>query len=208
MKDFQFHAAGKTVRFSADVTADTAQWFEQILTEQDKAFGIIGDKKLIQILALHFCFSKESDGWRVLAADYAGDPSRNAVSDLTLALQLLGQQQYVLQKTGLAPQDAVSLLDTVLIRRSALLTQDVYLMKQELKEKTDSGLYLGALSNRGSTADPEDYTAMPLFRLLMTHPAVLSAVCLPAGSIAVIRNNAVAGICGPDGTEVFRRPGD
>lgn len=204
MKEYQFDAAGKTVRFSADVTDDTAEFFEQIIREQEQAYGIISDKKLIQILALFFRISKEGAGYRVLAADYAGDPEKNAVSDLTLSLELLGQQMYLLQKTGLEPQDAVSLLDTVLIRRTALMTQDVYLMKQEPKEKTDSGLYLGALGDRGGSQNPEDYTAMQLFRLLPTHPAVLSAVCLPVGSIAVIRNNAVEGVCDASGREVFR----
>ncbi|MBQ3940321.1 MAG: hypothetical protein II723_04335 [Oscillospiraceae bacterium] len=204
MKDYQFAASGKTVHFSADASKDTAELFRQLMTDQERRYRIITDGKRIQILSLFFIVRAEGRDFRIFAPDYAGNPAEDMISDLTLSLQLLGKQLFIMQKTGLSPQDSVSVLDTVLVRRSALQSPDVYLMKQEKKEKADSGLYLGSVSDRTKTGNPEDYTVMQIYQLLHTHPTALAAVCLPVGSIAVIRNNEIAGICDPSGKEVFR----
>ena len=204
MKDYQFQAGSKTVRFTADITADAAKFFEELLTDQERKYGIVADGKRIQILSLFFILSAEKGGFRVFAPDYAGNPAEDMISDLMLSIQILGQQLFIMQKTGLAPQDTVSLLDTAVVRRTVQTSPDVYLMKQERKKNHDSGLYLGSLSDHGRSDNPDDYTVLPLYSLLKSHPAALAAVGLPVGAIAVIRQNEIAGICDPDGKEVFR----
>ena len=112
-------------------------------------------------------------------------------------------QLLITKKTGLISDEAISFQDTILVKKTALTSNNLYFEKQVKKQDNDSGWYMGNLDDKDKSNNPEDYTTIKLYELLKICPMGISILNLPVGAMAIIKNNEIVGICDSNNKEVY-----
>lgn len=203
MKKAEMNINGKKIIFYHNTDEDIAGLFQEALCKEDETYKIIDDNKIIQIGFTYFKIKKINDEYRIFAVDYTKNPFADFTDDLTLALNIMKNQLCITKKTGMISAKTISFQDTILAKKTALKSENVYFEKQDEKTNNDSGWYLGSLDDSDQSNDPEDYTMIIAYELLNICPAGISVLNLPVGSMAVIKNNEITGICDSENNEVY-----
>ena len=113
------------------------------------------------------------------------------------------EQLLITKKIRIISDELITFKDTLLVKKSALGSNNLYFEKQSKKEKNDSGWYMGNLDDMEKSDNPSDYEMLPLYKLLSFCPKAISILNLPLGTIAIIKNNEIVGICDSNNEEIY-----
>lgn len=193
----------KKVFFSHKTDNDIIKLFSEALENAEKKHKIIGDNKSIQIGWNYYIFKKVKDFYQIFVVDYTKNPFKNLTEDLTLSLKIMKEQLLITKKTGLVSDEIITFQDTLLVKKSALNCINVYFEKKYKKENNDSGWYMGNLDDTKPSNNINDYETIPLYKLLSICPKAISIMNLPVGTIAIIKDNEIIGICDSNNNEVY-----
>lgn len=193
----------KNIFFFHNNDEDIVQLFIEVLKQEEEKYQIIEDNKSIQIGFNYYLLKKIENTYQIYSVNYHKNPFQDFTEDLTLSLDIMKEQLMITQRTGLISHDVITFQDTLLVRKSALTSDRLYFEKQQEKEDHDSGWYMGSLDDQDQSHDPHDYTSIFLYQLLILCPKALSILNLPVGTIAIIENNEIKGICDEDDVEVY-----
>lgn len=161
------------------------------------------DNKIIQIGFNFYKIRNVNNQSQILAVNYKENPFKDFTEDLTLSLDIMKNQLLITKKTGLISDETISFQDTILVKKTALTSNNLYFEKQVKKQDNDSGWYMGNLDDKDKSNNPEDYTTIKLYELLKICPMGISILNLPVGAMAIIENNEIVGICDSNNKEVY-----
>lgn len=188
---------GKKICFVCDERLQQeADFFAEILEQEDKTQGVLEDGKTICIGWSYYKVLQVEEKFHIQTVDLAGNPFQEVEEDLSLSLEIFGAQLKIIKETGMTP-DHVTFQDVILIRKSAVHASGIYLQRSEPVSEEDSGWYMGALEDTESN-DPEDYTRIYTYQLLSICKQALSVLSLPVGVIAVFQNGELVEIVDGD----------
>ena len=203
MKKDEMNLNGKKVFFYHNTSDDIVNLFEETLKKEEENYNIINDDKIIQIGFNFYKIKNVNNQFQILAVNYKENPFKDFTEDLTLSLDIMKNQLLITKKTGLISDEAISFQDTILVKKTALSSNNLYFEKQVKKQDNDSGWYMGNLDDKDKSNNPEDYTTIKLYELLKICPMGISILNLPVGAMAIIKNNEIIGICDSNNKEVY-----
>lgn len=203
MKKVEINLNGKKVFFYHNTTDDIVNLFEETLKKEEENCNIINDDKIIQIGFNFYKIKNINNEFQIFAVNYNENPFKDFTDDLTLSLDIMKNQLLITKKTGLISDEAISFQDTILVKKTALTSNNLYFEKQVKKQDNDSGWYMGNLDDKDKSNNPEDYTTIKLYELLKICPMGISILNLPVGAMAIIKNNEIVGICDSNNKEVY-----
>lgn len=203
MNKYEMNLNDKKVFFYHNNEEDIINIFEQILIQEENKYKIIEDNKILQLGFNYYKIEKVKDEFQIYAIDYNKNPFKDFTEDLTQALDIMRNQLLITKKTGLISDEIISFQDTMLVKKSALNSKELYLEKQQLKQENDSGWYMGSLNDTEKSDNPDDYTVIKLYELLNICPQALAILNLPVGTLAIIKNNEIVGISDSNNNEVY-----
>lgn len=203
MNKYEMNLNDKKVFFYHNNEEDIINIFEQILIQEENKYKIIEDNKILQLGFNYYKIEKVKDEFQIYAIDYNKNPFKDFTEDLTQALDIMRNQLLITKKTGLISNEIISFQDTILVRKSALTSKELYFEKQQLKQENDSGWYMGNLKDTEKSDNPDDYTVIKLYELLNICPQALAILNLPVGTLAIIKNNEIVGISDSNNNEVY-----
>lgn len=183
---------------------DIVGLFIELLTKEDSQFHIIEDNKIIQIGWNFFVIKKAENKYQIFAVDYTNNPFKDVTDDLTLSLNILKEQLLMVKKTGMVSDDTTSFQDTVLVRKTALNSKNLYFLRQDNKNGKYSGWYMGDLNDSESSDNTNDYQNIYEYELLSLCPKAISIMNLPIGTLAVIADNEIVSIVDADNNELYK----
>lgn len=203
MNKYEMNLNDKKVFFYHNNEEDIINIFEQILIQEENKYKIIEDNKILQLGFNYYKIKKVDNKFQIYAIDYNKNPFKDFTEDLTQALDIMRNQLLITKKTGLISDEIISFQDTMLVKKSALTSKELYLEKQQLKQENDSGWYMGSLNDTEKSDNPDDYTVIKLYELLNICPQALAILNLPVGTLAIIKNNEIVGISDSNNNEVY-----
>lgn len=203
MNKHNMNLNGKKVFFYHNNNEDIIKIFEQLLMQEENKYKIIEDNKILQLGFNYYKIEKVKDEFQIYAIDYNKNPFKDFTEDLTQALDIMRNQLLITKKTGLISDEIISFQDTMLVKKSALTSKELYFEKQQLKQENDSGWYMGSLKDTEKSDNPDDYTVIKLYELLNICPQALAILNLPVGTLAIIKNNEIVGISDSNNNEVY-----
>lgn len=203
MKKVEMNLNGKKVFFYHNTADDIVNLFEETLKKEEDNYNIIEDNKIMQIGFNFYKIKNVNNEFQIFAVNYKENPFKDFTDDLTLSLDIMKNQLLITKKTGLISDEAISFQDTILVKKTALTSNNLYFEKQVKKQDNDSGWYMGNLDDKDKSDNPEDYTTIKLYELLKICPMGISILNLPVGAMAIIKNNEIIGICDSNNKEVY-----
>lgn len=203
MKKVEMNINGKKVFFYHNTTDDIVNLFEETMKNEEENYNIINDDKIMQIGFNFYKIKNVNNEFQIFAVNYKENPFKDFTDDLTLSLDIMKNQLLITKKTGLISDEAISFQDTILVKKTALTSSNLYFEKQVKKQDNDSGWYMGNLDDKDKSNNPEDYTTIKLYELLKICPMGISILNLPVGAMAIIKNNEIVGICDSNNKEVY-----
>lgn len=203
MKKVEMNLNGKKVFFYHNTTDDIVNLFEETMKKEEENYNIINDDKIIQIGFNFYKIKNVNNEFQIVTVNYKENPFKDFTEDLTLSLDIMKNQLLITKKTGLISDEAISFQDTILVKKTALTSNNLYFEKQVKKQDNDSGWYMGNLDDKDKSNNPEDYTTIKLYELLKICPMGISILNLPVGAMAIIKNNEIVGICDSNNKEVY-----
>ena len=203
MKKVEMNLNGKKVFFYHNTTDDIVNLFEETMKKEEENYNIINDDKIIQIGFNFYKIKNVNNEFQIVTVNYKENPFKDFTEDLTLSLDIMKNQLLITKKTGLISEEAISFQDTILVKKTALTSNNLYFEKQVKKQDNDSGWYMGNLDDKDKSNNPEDYTTIKLYELLKICPMEISILNLPVGAMAIIKNNEIVGICDSNNKEVY-----
>lgn len=203
MKKVEMNINGKKVFFYHNTTDDIVNLFEETLKKEEENYNIINDDRIIQIGFNFYKIKNVNNEFQIFAVNYKENPFKDFTDDLTLSLDIMKNQLLITKKTGLVSDETISFQDTILVKKTALTSNNLYFEKQVKKQDNDSGWYMGNLDDKDKSNNPEDYTTIKLYELLKICPIGISILNLPVGAMAIIKNNEIVGICDSNNKEVY-----
>lgn len=203
MNKYEMNLNDKKVFFYHNNEEDIINIFEQILIQEENKYKIIEDNKILQLGFNYYKIEKVKDEFQIYAINYNKNPFKDFTEDLTQALDIMRNQLLITKKTGLISDEIISFQDTMLVKKSALTSKELYFEKQQLKQENDSGWYMGSLKDTEKSDNPDDYTVIKLYELLNICPQALAILNLPVGTLAIIKNNEIVGISDSNNNEVY-----
>lgn len=203
MKKVEMNLNEKKVFFYHNTTDDIVNLFEETLKNEENNYNIIKDNKIIQIGFNFYKIKNINNEFQIFAVNYNENPFKDFTEDLTLSLDIMKNQLLITKKTGLISDETISFQDTILTKKAALSSNNLYFEKQVKKQDNDSGWYMGNLDDKDKSNNPEDYTTIKLYELLKICPMAISILNLPVGAMAIIKDNEIVGICDSNNKEVY-----
>ena len=203
MKKVEMNLNGKKVFFYHNTTDDIVNLFVETMKKEEENYNIINDDKIIQIGFNFYKIKNVNNEFQIVTVNYKENPFKDFTEDLTLSLDIMKNQLLITKKTGLISDEAISFQDTILVKKTALTSNNLYFEKQVKKQDNDSGWYMGNLDDKDKSNNPEDYTTIKLYELLKICPMGISILNLPVGAMAIIKNNEIVGICDSNNKEVY-----
>ncbi|MBR0492031.1 MAG: DUF2185 domain-containing protein [Clostridia bacterium] len=203
MKKVEMNLNEKKVFFYHNTTDDIVNLFEETLKNEENNYNIIKDNKIIQIGFNFYKIKNINNEFQIFAVNYNENPFKDFIEDLTLSLDIMKNQLLITKKTGLISDETISFQDTILAKKAALSSNNLYFEKQVKKQDNDSGWYMGNLDDKDMSNNPEDYTTIKLYELLKICPMAISILNLPVGAMAIIKDNEIVGICDSNNKEVY-----
>lgn len=203
MKKVEMNLNEKKVFFYHNTTDDIVNLFEETLKNEENNYNIIKDNKIIQIGFNFYKIKNINNEFQIFAVNYNENPFKDFTEDLTLSLDIMKNQLLITKKTGLISDETISFQDTILAKKTALSSNNLYFEKQVKKQDNDSGWYMGNLDDKDKSNNQEDYTTIKLYGLLKICPMAISILNLPVGAIAIIKDNEIVGICDSNNKEVY-----
>lgn len=203
MKKVEMNLNGKKVFFYHNTTDDIVNLFEETMKKEEENYNIINDDKIIQIGFNFYKIKNVNNEFQIVTVNYKENPFKDFTEDLTLSLDIMKNQLLITKKTGLISDEAISFQYTILVKKTALTSNNLYFEKQVKKQDNDSGWYMGNLDDKDKSNNPEDYTTIKLYELLKICPMGISILNLPVGAMAIIKNNEIVGICDSNNKEVY-----
>jgi hypothetical protein len=133
---------------------------------------------------------EEGPAWRVTEPDFTRWTEGYWASTLDTTLRVLSMQTSLLHRLGVTGEDAFC--DQWLFAASNALTHaNVFLRRGASRSAEDSGWLLGALEDPDALARGDNLEAFLLASLVVSRPALLEAVVLPRGFIAIYSGNSL-----------------
>ena len=203
MNKVEMNLNGKKVFFYHNTTDDIVNLFEETMKKEEENYNIINDDKIIQIGFNFYKIKNVNNEFQIVTVNYKENPFKDFTEDLTLSLDIMKNQLLITKKTGLISDEAISFQDTILVKKTALTSNNLYFEKQVKKQDNDSGWYMGNLDDKDKSNNPEDYTTIKLYELLKICPMAISILNLPVGAMAIIKDNEIVGICDSNNKEVY-----
>jgi hypothetical protein len=119
--------------------------------------------------------------------------------DITASLEVLGRQGAVCQRVQAAAQDA-RWDQHVVVAPGAFEARRVFLRRDEADGPNDTGWRI-LVDDDDAPDDPGAYRMFPVAHLLSARPALLAALALPTGWIAVEHGDALVGVADAEDQE-------
>lgn len=167
-----------------------AEFILDIIEEEQKKKDVLQNGYKIQIGWSLYFIIKSDDSFILNTPDFSKDPFADITNDVSAALLVQMQQNDILRHTK-TQGTPVSFQDKLIILKDALNSQNIYFVREELKQG-DSGWYLGLLNDDESgNRTEQDYISIYTYQLLELKPQLLKLLALPVGCIAVIKNNEI-----------------
>ncbi len=167
-----------------------AEFILKIIEEEQKKNDILQNGHKIQIGWSLYFMIKSDDGFILNVPDFSKNPFADITNDVSTTLLVQMQQNDILRQTK-TQGTYVLFQDKLIILKDALNSQDLYFVRQEVKQG-DSGWYLGLLNDDKEVSRTEqDYVSIYTYQLLELKPQLLKLLALPVGCIAVIKNNEI-----------------
>jgi hypothetical protein len=159
-------------------------------------------------LAVRFGWSlltlaEEPGGLRICEPRFSGDPLHDLNPTLDTTINVLVSQVEVLRRAGERGEDAF-FDQQILLTPDALDAPEIFALRGERTSQADSGWSVAPVPAPGQEIDTSNLTALPIFRLVGSHPGLLSILTLRQGSLVRLHRGEVVEIDGPDGRPRWR----
>ncbi|MCM1373712.1 MAG: hypothetical protein NC245_01310 [Muribaculum sp.] len=193
---------GRTVYFQGEESLkDVAEFFFDVLQQEDQAFHMIKNDNVIQI-GWGFYKIRQSDyAYQILACDLSGNPFQDMTEDLTLSLEIFDRQRRLLKATGAAPQET-SFQDSMIVQRAAVKASRVYLQRCEPSAPNDSGWYMG-IPGEKAPEDSHEYARIYTYQLLRFCREAVYAIQLPTGTVCVLEDGRLIEAMDRDNNKIY-----
>ncbi len=126
----------------------------------------------------------------------ASDPINSWQDDLTQTLKVTRNQALLLKNLELKNGEC-SFFEKIVAIKNILDYPKIYMQRQEVDNKRDSGWFIGYADRSHENMDiddPNNYESMYIYELIQKRPELLEIICLPVGYIVVFENNAIQAI--------------
>lgn len=131
-----------------------------------------------------------ADGLRVAEPDFARWPERHWNPTLDITLDVLAAQTSLLRHFDIEGEDVF--YDQVILAAPGSLAQpNIFLRRAAYAMAEDSGWLLGSLEDPEALSRAEELDAVSIASLVYRHPALLQALTLPPGFIAVFADSVL-----------------
>lgn len=135
----------------------------------------------------------------------ASDPINSWKDDLTQTLKVTRNQALLLKNIGLKNGEC-SFFEKIVVIKNILDYPNIYMQRQEVDRKRDSGWFIGYADRSHDDMDMDDsnnYESMYIYELTQKRPELLELICLPIGYIVVFENYAVKAILNNEDQVIF-----
>ncbi len=151
--------------------------------------------------AAFFLDEREDDGkqyYVVQTLDYRNNPN-NKIDDCGMALTIQNMQINTNKKAGVERPEPTSFRDTILVLRSAVDAEDVYMNRTEPTKDGDSGWYFGLLNDeREGQHEPEELVHVSSCELLKFRGEAVRVLEMPVGTLAVFHGTEMTALVDKD----------
>lgn len=190
MITFQAEIKGKTVKLysNAPLKGAAAAVLKTLNTVSEKNDIFTKGFMLTYGWNAFFLDEREEDGKKyyvVQTLDYRKNPNART-DDCGMALTIQNMQINTNKKAGIEKPEQTSFRDTILVLKSAVDAQDVYMNRTEPTKDGDSGWYFGLLNDeREGQHDPEELIHVQSWELLRFRGEAVRVLEMPVGTLAV-----------------------
>jgi hypothetical protein len=141
---------------------------------------------------------QDGNALRVTEPDFDAWPHQQYNPTLDVTLRVVGEQANLLQRLGVAGEDTY--FDQMVVTApGALSAREVFLRRVEPISDADSGWLLGTTQDPEALTREVDLEAVPSAALVALYPALLAAMVLPRGFVAIFRDNLLTQVFDADG---------
>jgi hypothetical protein len=161
------------------------------------------DKPLHAGFSIRFGWSlltlaEEPGGLRICEPRFSGNPIHELNPALDITINVLVSQIEMLHRAGERGED-VFFDQQILLAPGALTAPEIFALRGERTSEADSGWSIAPVPAPGHQIDTSNLTAQPIYRLVGSHPGLLSIMTLPQGYLVRLRRGEVVEIDDPDG---------
>lgn len=193
--------SGKTfkISFSEGLVAQ-ADWLLNLLrrTEEVRGIGFLKENVRLQVGWSILTIVRRGQEYVVCEPDFANNPFDATREDTTCSLSVQAEQNDLLNRLGIEGMP-VSFQDKVVLSKDCLRQRSVYL-ERKTSANGDSGWYIGP---KDSDAASDEYEAVFVYQLLTLRPALLKALALPTGYLAVFEGNEIEAVLNDHDEQVW-----
>lgn len=199
---YNYSLNGKPIFFfGSETIKETAGFFSEILKREDKEYNVIEDESNIQIGWGFYTVHQVGSEYQIMARDLLGDPFEEVAEDLSLSLEIFAQQRKMFMLTRVIPKET-TFQDTLIVQKAALKASEIYLVRNEPANPSDSGWYMGCLGGKVSN-NPGDHELIYTYELLKFCKEALAAIQLPIGTMCIIKNGKLIEIVDKNNYKIF-----
>ena len=145
----------------------------------------------------------EPGGLRICEPCFSGDPLHESNPTVDTTINVLVSQVEWLRRVGVRGAD-VFFDQQILLAPGALAAPEIFALRGEQTSEADTGWSVAPVPAPGRQIDTSNLSALPVYRLVGSHPGLLSILTLPEGFLVRLHHDAVVEIDGPDGGTRWR----
>jgi hypothetical protein len=147
----------------------------------------------------------DSGGLRVCEPLFSGDPLTELNPTLDITFRVLVEQLQWLRRTEQQGED-ISFEQQIVFTHDAFAATEVFALRGQAGSETDSGWSVAPVPAEGGEIDMSHLSAQPVYRLIETHPGLLSILTLPTGALVRLKHDQVVEITGADDRVRWQSP--
>lgn len=197
--------SGKNVVLKCeDFLKSQGEWLLDLF-EKEAANEIKDDFK-IQVGFNMFIFKKQENYFKVIMPDYAKDPFKDTIDNISIALILQFQLNETVKKLDVNYEEIV-FDDELRILSKARNADNIYIERAKEYNKGQSGWYIGAfeMAEDMPKSIAGQVESVPVCSILKFRPDLLKLLSLPKGYIVTIIHNEIVEIMDGNSQLVYKK---
>jgi len=137
---------------------------------------------------------------KVCEPDFLNDSSIDYIPQVNQTLQVLEDQGRLIHQLGCHPK-ATLYSDTIIVAKSCLSEEKIYLERQKPSKEGDSGWYIGSTERKINT--DSDLDVIQAYQLLKLRPKLMQVLLLPVNYLVVFSGNLLEVILDDNNIQVW-----
>lgn len=204
LKKYKVEINGQSISFKCNNNIKIVNFFIELMKSWETKEKLFYENSKIKINWSYYVIKEIKNEFVIFAVDYLKNPFEDITEDLTLSLNILQNQSAIINMTKLNEEET-DFQQTLVVKKSALNSNKLYLLKQESTSNSDSGWFLGDINNTDNTNDPNELMCVKEYELLKICPCAVYVMNLPLGTLVTIIDKEINTICDANNNEVYNK---